>query len=61
MVEFIFKIEEYLLIFFENEKGWIKEINCVSFNGVFVKFDICVWSLDYIKMGKGIIFLNEEF
>lgn len=61
MLEFIFEIVEKLLVLFENEKGWIKELNCVSFNGVLVKFDLCIWSLDYIKMGKGIILFNEEF
>ena len=34
MAEFTFEIEEHLLTLSENEKGWTKEINRVSFNGV---------------------------
>ncbi|CON03847.1 putative cytoplasmic protein [Streptococcus pneumoniae] len=32
MAEFTFEIEEHLLTLSENEKGWTKEINRVSFN-----------------------------
>ena len=45
----------------ENEKGWTKEINRVSFNGAPAKFDIRAWSPDHTKMGKGITLSNEEF
>ena len=60
MAEFIFKIEEHLLTLSENEKGWTKEINRVSFNGAPAKFDIRSWSPDHTKMGKGITLTNEE-
>ena len=33
MAEFTFEIEEHLLTLSENEKGWTKEFNRVSFNG----------------------------
>ena len=33
MADFSFEIEEQLLVLSENEKGWTKEINRVSFNG----------------------------
>ena len=59
MAEFTFEIEEHLLTLSENEKGWTKEINRVSFNGASAKFDIRSWSPDHTKMGKGIS--NEEF
>ncbi len=39
MAEFTFEIEEHLLTLSENEKGWTKEINRVSFNGAPAKFD----------------------
>jgi len=61
MAEFTFKIEEHLLTLSENEKGWTKEINRVSFNGAPAKFDIRSWSPDHTKMGKGITLSNEEF
>lgn len=44
MAEFTFEIEEHLLTLSENEKGWTKEINRVSFNGAPAKFDIRAWS-----------------
>ena len=33
MADFKFEIEEKLLVLSENEKGWTKELNRVSFNG----------------------------
>jgi len=61
MAEFTFEIEEHLLTLSENDKGWTKEINRVSFNGAPAKFDIRSWSSDHTKMGKGITLSNEEF
>ena len=61
MADFSFEIEEQLLVLSENEKGWTKELNRVSFNGAPAKYDICTWSPDYTKMGKGITLSNEEF
>ncbi|HFH7897048.1 TPA: YdbC family protein [Streptococcus agalactiae] len=61
MSEFTFEIVEKLLVLSENEKGWTKELNRVSFNGAPAKFDLCTWSPDHTKMGKGITLSNEEF
>jgi|UPI00046529B1 hypothetical protein len=61
MVEFTFEIEEKLLVLSENDKGWTKELNRVSFNGAPAKYDIRSWSPDHTKMGKGITLTNEEF
>ncbi|MDW5565326.1 YdbC family protein [Streptococcus mutans] len=61
MVEFTFEIEEKLLVLSENDKGWTKELNRVSFNGAPSKYDIRSWSPDHTKMGKGITLTNEEF
>lgn len=61
MVEFTFEIEEKLLVLSENDKGWTKELNRVSFNGAPAKYDIRSWSPDHTKMGKGITPTNEEF
>ena len=54
-------IEEKLLVLSENDKGWTKELNRVSFNGAPAKYDIRTWSPDHTKMGKGITLSNEEF
>ena len=61
MAEFTFEIEEKLLVLSENDKGWAKELNRVSFNGAPAKYDIRTWSPDHSKMGKGITLSNEEF
>lgn len=61
MSEFTFEIKEKLLVLSENDKGWTKELNRVSFNGAEPKFDIRMWSPDHTKMGKGITLSNEEF
>jgi len=61
MAEFTFEIEEKLLVLSENDKGWTKELNRVSFNGAPAKYDIRSWSPDHQKMGKGITLTNEEF
>ena len=51
MADFSFEIVEQLLVLSENEKGWTKEINRVSFNGAPAKFDIRSWSPDHTKDG----------
>ena len=61
LAEFSFEIEEKLLVLSENDKGWTKELNRVSFNGAPAKYDIRAWSPDHTKMGKGITLSNEEF
>ena len=43
----------------ENERGYTKEINLVSWNGAEPKYDIRNWHPDREKCGKGIT-LNEE-
>lgn len=61
MADFTFTIEEHLITLSENDKGWTKELNRVSFNGAPAKWDIRTWSPDHTKMGKGITLTNEEF
>ena len=58
MAEFSFEIEEKLLVLSENDKGWTKELNRVSFNGAPAKYDIRTWSPDHTKMCKGITLSN---
>ncbi len=61
MSEFKFEIAEHMLTLSENDKGWTKELNRVSFNGADPKFDIRSWNPDHTKMGKGVTLTNEEF
>ena len=52
--EFSYEIVEEIAILSENNKGWRKELNLVSWNGRPPKFD-------HEKMGKGLTLTNEEF
>ena len=53
------EIIEHIGVISENEKGWIKEVNIISWNGGKPKYDIRDWSPEREKMGKGIT-LNED-
>ena len=59
--EFSYEIVEEIAILSENNQGWRKEFNLVSWNGRPPKFDLRDWSADHEKMGKGITLTNEEF
>lgn len=43
-----------------DKKGWIKELNLISWNGNEPKYDIRPWSPDHTKTGKGITLTKEE-
>ncbi|MGM0218878.1 YdbC family protein [Enterococcus sp. AZ126] len=59
--EFSYEIVEEIAVLSENNQGWRKEFNLVSWNGRPPKFDLRDWSADHEKMGKGITLTNEEF
>lgn len=59
--EFSYEIVEHLAVLSENQKGWTKELNLVSWNGRPPKFDIRDWAPEHEKMAKGITLTNEEF
>ena len=44
----------------ENEKGYTREINLVSWNGAEPKYDIRNWHPGREKCGKGITLTEEE-
>lgn len=58
---FEYEIVETIGVLSENDKGWVKELNLVSWNNRPPKFDLRMWSGDHSKMGKGITLSNEEF
>lgn len=60
MSDFKYEIVEHIGILSENEKGWKKALNKVSWNGRDAKYDIRDWSPDEAKMGKGITLSEEE-
>lgn len=59
--EFSYEIVDEIAILSENNKGWRKELNLVSWNGRPPKFDLRDWAPDHEKMGKGLTLTNEEF
>ena len=58
--DFKYDIVEEIGVLSENEKGWRKEINLISWNGAAPKYDIREWAPDHEKMGKGITLTKEE-
>lgn len=60
MSEVSFNIEKEIGVLSENEKGWTKEINVVSWNGGEPRYDIRSWSPEREKAGKGISLTIEE-
>ena len=54
------EIVEPIAVLSENEKGYTKEINLVSWNGAEPKFDIRNWHPGRVWSGKGITLTKEE-
>ena len=55
-----YDIIEEIGVLSENDKGWKKELNMISWNGAKPKYDIRDWSPGHEKMGKGITLSEEE-
>lgn len=60
MAEIKYEIIETIGILSENNKGWTKELNLISWNDREAKYDIREWSSDHDKMGKGVTISKEE-
>jgi hypothetical protein len=60
MAELKFEIQETVGVISENQKGWRKELNLISWNDREPKFDIRDWSPEHEKMGKGLTLTKEE-
>lgn len=59
-MELKYEIAEELGILSENEKGWRKELNLVSWNKREPKYDIRDWNPNHDRMSKGITLTKEE-
>ena len=59
-MELKYEITEELGVLSENEKGWRKELNLVSWNEREPKYDIRDWNEDHTRMSKGITLTAEE-
>lgn len=60
MADLKFEITEKIGVLSQNEKGWSKELNLVSWNDRDPKYDLRDWSADHSKMSKGITLTREE-
>lgn len=54
MADLKYEIVERVQVLSENQKGWTKELNLISWNDYPPKYDLKEWSPDHEKMGKGI-------
>jgi len=60
MAEVKFEIKETIGILSESSKGWLKELNLISWNDREPKYDLRDWAPDHAKMGKGVTLSAEE-
>ena len=60
MADIKYEIKETLGTLSENNKGWSKELNLISWNDREPKYDIRDWALEHEKMGKGVTLSADE-
>jgi len=60
MADLKFEIIEHIGVLSENNKGWTKELNLISWNDRAPKYDLRDWAPEHKKMGKGLTLSMEE-
>jgi len=60
MAEIKYEITKNVGAISENNKGWVKELNLISWNDREPKYDIRDWSPEHDKMGKGVTLTHDE-
>lgn len=60
LAEIKFDIIKNIGVLSENNKGWKREVNIISWNGRKPKIDIRDWDESHVKMGKGITLSKSE-
>ncbi len=58
--EIRFEIVKEIGVLSESTKGWMKELNMVSWNDGAPKYDLRDWDPDHEKMGKGVTLTEDE-
>lgn len=58
--EIRFEIVKEIGVLSESTKGWMKELNLVSWNDGAPKYDLRDWDPDHKKMGKGVTLTEDE-
>lgn len=54
------KVTRSIEVFGENDKGYTKEVNLVSWNNATAKLDIREWHPEHERCGKGITLSESE-
>lgn len=60
MADIKFEIKETVGVLSEGSKGWLKELNLMSWNDKEAKYDIREWAPEHSKMGKGVTLTTDE-
>ncbi len=60
MADLKFEITKHIGVISQNDKGWSKELNMVSWNDREPKYDLRDWSADKSKMSKGVTLTKQE-
>lgn len=60
MANISYEIKKSIGILAENEKGYTKELNLISWDGSNAKLDIREWHTQHERCGKGITLTEEE-
>lgn len=60
MAEIKFEIKKSVGIISESTKGWVKELNLVSWNDKEAKYDLREWDSSHTKMSRGITLSADE-
>lgn len=55
-----YEIIQHIAVLSENDNGWKKELNLISWNNREAKYDLRDWSEDHQKMGKGLTLSKKE-
>lgn len=55
-----FEIKQHIGVISNQESGWSKELNVVSWNNQNPKFDIRDWNDNHDRMGRGITLQESE-
>ena len=61
MADVNFNIVEHVAVLCDRGRGWVKEVNLVSWNDGAPKVDIREWNSDHTSMKKGITMSKSEF
>ena len=61
MPDYDFKIISHIATLSTSGRGWTKELNLVSWNGMPAKYDLRDWGPNYNRVGKGTTLTEDEY